>query len=73
MHHLDNLLEMDNELDDHQRLELKEQIGVLTAVDTPDKTRLAAGRFIKKVVLQAWNAALPVIQTVVAATILKDL
>lgn len=73
MHHLDNLLEMDSELDDHKRLELKEQIGVLTAVDTPDKNRLAAGRFIMRVVLQAWNAALPIIQTVVAATILKEL
>lgn len=72
-HHLENLLEDSEGLDSRARLELKEQIAVLTGAESSDKSRLAAGKFIMKLVPVAWNNAAPILRTIVTEAVLHEL
>jgi hypothetical protein len=60
-------------LDARQRLELREQIAVLTGPESTDKSRLAAGNFIKKLVPLAWNNAAPLLRNIVTEAVLREL
>lgn len=72
-HHLENLLEGSNDLDARQRLELKEQVAVLTDAESTDKSRLAAGKLIKQLVPKTWASAAPLLRTVVTEAVLREL
>ncbi|MHB8335127.1 MAG: DUF2321 domain-containing protein [Acidimicrobiales bacterium] len=73
VYRLENLLEEGSDLDAQGRLELKEKIEVLTSDDSPEKSRLAAGQFIKRSVPGAWRIAEPVLRSILTAAVLKEL
>ena len=54
-------------------MELREKIAVLTSEDFPEKSRLAAGEFIRKVVPKAWDITAPVLRAILTAGTLKEL
>jgi hypothetical protein len=73
VYRLENLLEANSGLDAQGRLELKEKIAVLTADDSSDKNRLAAGQFIMGIVPKAWNVAEPILRAILTAATLREL
>lgn len=70
---LRNLLEFEPGLDNAERLELIEQIAVLSKPDVDEKTRIKAGEKIKQLAPRGWAMAGPVLRSLLTAEILRRL
>jgi hypothetical protein len=70
---LRNVLEFEPGLDDATRLEVGEQIAVLSGTDEDNKRRLKAGEALRKLAPKGWEAAQPILQTLVSAELKKQL
>lgn len=70
---LRNLLEFEPGLDDATRLEVAEQIAVLSQPNEDGKKRLRAGKALRELAPKGWQAAQPVLQTLVSAELRKQL
>lgn len=71
--HLQNLLLYGNHLDHAEQLEVIEKLAVLATPDESEKARVSAGDRIRTLVPKAWNAAIPVLQSVLSAEIQSKL
>jgi hypothetical protein len=70
---LRNVLEFEPGLDDATRLEVGEQIAVLSGTDEDSKRRVKAGESLRKLAPKGWAAAQPILQTLVSAELKKQL
>ncbi len=70
---LRNVLEFEPGLDDATRLEVGEQIAVLSTPDEDNKRRLRAGKALRELAPKGWLAAQPILQTLVSAELRKQL
>lgn len=70
---LRNVLEFEPGLDDATRLEVSEQIAVLSGPDEDSKRRVKAGEALRKLAPKGWEAAQPILQTLVSAELKKQL
>jgi hypothetical protein len=70
---LRNVLEFEPGLDDATRLEVGEQIAVLSGADEDNKRRVKAGESLRKLAPKGWAAAQPILQTLVSAELKKQL
>jgi hypothetical protein len=70
---LRNLLEFEPGLDDASRLEVAEQIAVLSAPGEDTKRRVRAGQALRDLAPRGWQAAQPILQTPVSAELRKQL
>lgn len=70
---LRNVLEFEPGLDDAARLEVGEQIAVLSKPDENGKQRVKAGEALRKLAPKGWEAAQPILQTLVSAELKKQL
>lgn len=70
---LRNILEFEPGLDDATRLEIGEQIAVLSGPDEDSKRRVKAGEALRKLAPKGWEAAQPILQTLVSAELKKQL
>jgi hypothetical protein len=70
---LRNVLEFEPGLDAATRLEVSEQIAVLSGPDGDDKRRVKAGEALRKLVPKGWEATQPILQTLISAELKKQL
>jgi len=70
---LRNKLEFEPGLDDAARLEVAEQIAVLSGPDEDNKRRQKAGEALRKLAPKGWEAAQPILQTLLSAELRKTL
>ena len=70
---LRNVLEFEPGLDDATRLEVGEQIAVLSQPDEDSKRRLKAGEALRKLAPKGWEATQPILQTLLSAELRKQL
>jgi hypothetical protein len=70
---LRNVLEFEPGLDDSTRLEISEQIAVLSGTDEDGKRRVKAGETLRKLAPKGWDAAQPILQTLISAELKKQL
>jgi len=71
--HLYNLIDFEDDLDEADRLTLTEQVAVLSKPEASDEQRVEAGSLIKRLAPKMWEAALPILQTVLSAEIRRQL
>jgi hypothetical protein len=70
---LRNVLEFEPGLDDAARLEIAEQIVVLSEPAEDNKRRVRAGELLRKLAPKGWETAQPILQTLVSAELQKQL
>lgn len=70
---LRNVLEFEPGLDDATRLEVGEQIAVLSKPEEDNKRRVRAGQALRELAPKGWLAAQPIVQTLVSAELRKQL
>ena len=70
---LRNILEFEPGLDDAGRLEISEQIAVLSEPKEESKRRVRAGEALKGLAPKGWGAAQPILQTLISAELRKQL
>lgn len=70
---LRNVLEFEPGLDDATRLEVSEQIAVLSGPNEDNKRRVKAGEALRKLAPKGWGAAQPILRTLVSAELKKQL
>src|SRR6266508_40989 len=71
--HLYNLIDFQDDLDEADRLTIAEQIDVLSQPKASDEQRVEAGSVIKRLAPKMWDAALPILQSVLSAEIRRRL
>ncbi len=73
--HLYNLIDFQDDLDEADRLTIMEQVAVLSKPEdeVSDEQRVQAGSVIKRLAPKMWEAALPILQTVLSAELRKQL
>jgi hypothetical protein len=71
--HLYNLMDYEPNLDEADRLTIQEQIAVLSEPKASDEQLVEAGSRIKRLAPKMWEAALPVLQSVLSAEIRRQL
>lgn len=71
--HLYNLIDFQDDLDEADRLTITEQVAVLSKPEASDEQRIKAGNVIKRLAPKMWEAALPILQTVLSAEIRRQL
>jgi hypothetical protein len=70
---LRNQLEFEPGLDSADRLELIEQLAVLSGPEEDDKKRVRAGKRVKELAPKGWAVAGPILQTLLSAEIRSHL
>lgn len=70
---LRNILEFEPGLDDAGRLEIAEEIAVLSEPKEESKRRVRAGEALKGLAPKGWGAAQPILQTLISAELRKQL
>jgi hypothetical protein len=73
--HLYNLIDFQDNLDEADRLTIIEQIAMLSKPEdeASDEQRVKAGSVIKRLAPKMWEAASPVLQTVLSAELRRQL
>jgi hypothetical protein len=66
-----NLIDFQPDLDDADRLTITEQLTVLSQPQVSDERRVEAGRLIKRLAPKAWEAMLPVLQSVLSCLLAR--
>ncbi len=70
---LRNILEYEPGLDDADRLELREQISVLSRPEEDEKKRIRAGERLKQLAPKGWALAMPVLTSLITGELQKKL
>jgi hypothetical protein len=70
---LRNILEYEPGLDDADRLELTEQIAVLSKPEEDEKKRIRAGERVKQLAPKGWAAAQPILTSLISVELQRRL